>query len=469
MTSNRSSFLLRTAAVMASVCAVTALRAQTAPQPSASVAANQPSASTAVTTTPAENPPPPSETIKLTPFEVDATKDKGYFSPTTLAGTRLNSNIADLPSSITVITKQQLSDTGATNINDVFMYEANVEGSRSYTVADVNRNGVHDDLAGYDNSQSAGNSVTTGANVNSTRVRGLGTPDIEVNNFYSANRAPYDSYNINSIEIERGPNSIIFGSGSPAGITNASWTQATIDKFNGDFSVQNSSWNGWRQTADINIPLWKGKAAIYLAQAYTSVGFQRQPASDYTRRQYATITIDPFNSHKTHFYASAEYYNNSANDENTLTPTDFITPWIQAGKPVYNALTETVTYLEYRQDSWTLLSFEHGSELRRRRSSPVSIDQFGLAIFRSVSCVPQPTPDLLLQRQSVSIWLSATAEWSRRFDGLGVLRSRLADGRHRRLLSRPGTRPCRAYDEFDEFADPGQHRECQLELSWNHE
>jgi outer membrane receptor protein involved in Fe transport len=334
----------RSAALLASLCASVLLHAQTAPAPAPSAAAADASDTASVPST-SQSPGNADATIKLNPFEVDATQEKGYFSPTTLAGTRLNSNIADLPSSITVITKQQLVDTGALNINDVFMYEANVEGSRSYTVAQVDRNGVHDVLAGYDNGQGGANGSTTGANVNSTRVRGLGVPDIEVNNFYSVNRAPFDSYNVDSIQIERGPNSIIFGSGSPAGITNSSWTQAKIDKTFGNVSLEASSWNGFRQTADINIPLWKGKAALYLAQEYTSVGFQRRPAADLTRRQYAALTVDPFKNHKTHLTASAENYNNYANEENSLTPTDYITPWLQSGRPVYNALTSTVTYL----------------------------------------------------------------------------------------------------------------------------
>ena len=42
------------------------------------------------------------------PFEVNSTKDQGYYTQNTLAGTRLNNNIADLGSSITVVTRQSL-------------------------------------------------------------------------------------------------------------------------------------------------------------------------------------------------------------------------------------------------------------------------------------------------------------------------------------------------------------------------
>ena len=71
--------------------------------------------------------------IVLTPFTVDTSKDKGYYAENTLAGSRLNSNLSDLAASITVVTKQQMDDTASLDINDVFRYEANTEGSGSFT------------------------------------------------------------------------------------------------------------------------------------------------------------------------------------------------------------------------------------------------------------------------------------------------------------------------------------------------
>lgn len=75
------------------------------------------------------------EVVTLSPFEVDASKSKGYYAENTLAGSRLNTGVADLASSITVVTKQQLQDTGALNINDRFLYEANGERPRTSPVA----------------------------------------------------------------------------------------------------------------------------------------------------------------------------------------------------------------------------------------------------------------------------------------------------------------------------------------------
>jgi len=284
--------------------------------------------------------------VKLSPFEVSTNQEKGYFTPNTTAGTRLNNNIGDIPSSVTVIDKQQIQDTNSQNINDIMLYEANTQGSRTFTPSNgfvLSSGQMKDALAG--NNDVGGSTGVGGADTLSTRIDGLGAPDNEVNNFYGNYRIPFDTYNVQSVEIDRGPNSLLFGSGSAAGIVNATTAQAQLDKLTGDVSLQAGSWGEFRDTADLNIPLIRNKVAIYLAQEFTSEGFQRRPANDFTRRQYAAITIDPFKSHKTRIVADVEFWNNYANDENSLTPYDEVTPWLAAGRPVMNPLTDIVTYL----------------------------------------------------------------------------------------------------------------------------
>ena len=72
------------------------------------------------------------EAVQMSPFEVVA-DSRGYFASNTLSGTRLNSKIEDLGASITVVTKQQLLDTAALDINDIFLFEANTEGTAQFT------------------------------------------------------------------------------------------------------------------------------------------------------------------------------------------------------------------------------------------------------------------------------------------------------------------------------------------------
>jgi Ca-activated chloride channel family protein len=59
------------------------------------------------------------DVVTLQPFEVDASRDIGYYAENTLAGSRLRTNIADLASSITVVTKQQLQDAGAQRVVEI--------------------------------------------------------------------------------------------------------------------------------------------------------------------------------------------------------------------------------------------------------------------------------------------------------------------------------------------------------------
>jgi len=117
--------------------------------------------------------------VLLTPFQVSTSKDSGYFAENTLAGSRLNTNLADLAASITVVTKQQMDDTASLDINDVFNTQASTEGSASYTPSIVDRGTAKDSIAGY----SFGNNGDSSTNAQANRVRGLAAPDAAIDIF----------------------------------------------------------------------------------------------------------------------------------------------------------------------------------------------------------------------------------------------------------------------------------------------
>jgi len=310
-------------------------------------ASANPAAAPAAPAAPAPAAPAKSDLVQLNPFVVDSSAQKGYLTTNTLAGTRLNTNLGDLAGSISVVTKQQLEDTASFDINDVFRYEANTEGALTYTPIQFTRGQVTDSLSG---SGSTGGSFTSALSTGN-RVRGLAAVDNEQDNFLSISRIPFDAYNSQSVEIDRGPNSIIYGSGSPAGIFNQSRTQAVLDKFNGSASLTTSSWGGFRESLGFNVPLIPGRLALYASQLYAARGFEQKPSSDLTRRQYVALTFEPFKSSRTRITASFENYNNYANDPNFITPIDDVTPWLAAGRPVWNTVTDQVTYLNTGQTS----------------------------------------------------------------------------------------------------------------------
>jgi len=110
------------------------------------------------------------DTVTLSPFEVSGAGDHGYYGANTMSGTRLNSRIEDLASSITVVTKEQMEDFAMLDINDIFNYEAGTEGTGNFTDLSFNNNGDP-----VDNTQLDPN--------NANRVRGLGSANISFGSF----------------------------------------------------------------------------------------------------------------------------------------------------------------------------------------------------------------------------------------------------------------------------------------------
>ena len=67
------------------------------------------------------------EVIVLSPFEVTASESSGYAATTTLAGSRINTQLKDVGSAISVVTSEFLKDTGATDSKTLLQYTTNTE------------------------------------------------------------------------------------------------------------------------------------------------------------------------------------------------------------------------------------------------------------------------------------------------------------------------------------------------------
>ena len=281
---------------------------------------------------------PDDDVVVLSPFEVNASNDLGYHAATTLSGTRLNSKLEDVAASISVITKQQLLDTASNNINDVFRYELNTEGIYQYTDFTLDRGTITDNVSSNPN----------GAN----RMRGLTSANIALDGFGSS--VPIDTYNVDSVEISRGPNSNIFGLGNAGGSVNfiKSKANASQRKVSTKFSVD--SYGGYRGSFDINQPLVDQKVGLRVLGLYDDKGFERKPSGDTTRRLDIELFLRPFKN--TTITAGFETYRNNNNRPNSLTPRDMTSDWIASGSPTWDPMTATVhlangTSLTYAQVS----------------------------------------------------------------------------------------------------------------------
>lgn len=318
-------------------CLPQSLRAQTAPPPPP-----VPDTGAAEPAAPAPSPAEPAAPgedqtteaiVKLDPFVVDTTEDtQSYRAESTLAGSRVRTNLDDLPSSLSVITAKFLSDVAATDNQSLLVFVPNTEVG-----------GVYGNYAGVGNTflNGASESSTLLNPQNNTRVRGLDSADNTRDYFLSD--IPWDSYDTDRVDLQRGPNSILFGIGSPAGIINSD--SITPDLAKDSYVIQNrvGSFGSTRNSLDINQVIWKDELAFRVAMLDDDEGYQQKPAFNHDERLFAALRWDPklFRTDSAHttIRANAEFGQVSANNPRVLPPTDEITPFFDPdgiNKTVYD-------------------------------------------------------------------------------------------------------------------------------------
>jgi outer membrane receptor protein involved in Fe transport len=310
------------------------LLAQSAPQP-----------------TPAQPDPVAAEedTLVLDPFTVEGEEDKGYAATSTLAGTRIRTELKDVSSSISVVTKQFLQDTGSKNQQDLLVYTTNTEVG-----------GVLGNFSGNGGGLQFNEDRSLLRPSNNTRVRGLDAADNTRNYFLT--EIPWDGYNVDRVDLQRGPNSILFGVGSPAGIINTSLNNANFKNKN-TFETRVDQFGSWRNSLDVNYAVIPNELAIRVAALDDNSKYRQEEAFNHDKRLYAAINFRPklFGSTMS-IKANVESGEVDANRPRTLPPVDAITPWFLTGndsrgnpnlnKAVYNRATANKSNPPYSNNPW---------------------------------------------------------------------------------------------------------------------
>ena len=267
-------------------------------------------AQTAPTNPPAA-PAADDETLVLSPFVVQAEKDVGYVAQNTLAGSRVRTNLKDLGAAISPMTAEFLQDIGATNLVEAMEYGIN---SRVET----------------DDGRAAGPVADSYNDTTRTfRIRGLPGASRTVNYFRYFGEV--DIYNTGRVELSRGPNSILYGFGSPAGVVNVATKQALTNKATYQTVFRVDSWDGNRATLDANVPLIKDTLAVRAIYLRGREGSWRSSGHNDQDRYYFTATWKP--DTKTTLRADYEYVTQNRFVPRPFNQVDQISQWINAGKP----------------------------------------------------------------------------------------------------------------------------------------
>lgn len=258
-------------------------------------------------------PPPPAsslpdpETVELSPFVVSSSSETGWVATETLAGSRLRTNFKDVPNQIETLTKDFMDDLGVTNLDQALIYTANVENYTDYMP------------------QTPGNQVSSPAQ--GGRVRGLGAGTLSRNFFKVTN--PTDNFNIERATVASGPNAILFGLGSPAGILDATPARAGMRNKYG-FTLVYDSEDSRRATFDANVVLVPEKIAVRFMGMSKREYTTKRPNLDRDERFYAAVTLKPFKN--TTLMFQGEKTARNWNRAGRVAPTEFVTPWLYANQ-----------------------------------------------------------------------------------------------------------------------------------------
>jgi catecholate siderophore receptor len=169
-----------------------------------------------------------------------------YVAASIDTATKTDTLLLDIPQSIHVVTREQLDDQAQYSLGDVLRYVPGTtvgqgEGNRDQitlrgqnTTADFFLDGVRDDVQYY---------------------RGL--------------------YNVERVEILKGPYALIFGRGGGGGIINRVQKTPVADKSFSAARASITSFGGWDVSADLNAPLG-AKAAVRINATYEKMESDRQ-------------------------------------------------------------------------------------------------------------------------------------------------------------------------------------------------
>jgi iron complex outermembrane recepter protein len=256
---------------------------------------------------------PNAPVIELSPFEVQADSDIGYQALNTTNGSRLNTRLKDTPAAISPFTPEFLSDIGATSLQDIMAYAANVEME------------TEDATNGFNNPEGR-MAITTDYRF---RIRGMSAG---ASRDFVDSSLPVDFFNVERAEVASGPNSILFGLGNAGGNVALTSKRANASRRRTELSNVIGSWDYERFTLDHNLPLVPGKLGARLVGLYQNAGGWKYWDFNDQKRLAAAVMYRPFKNTTVHLNYEGGRTDGSTQINWNLA--DQITAWFAAGRPL---------------------------------------------------------------------------------------------------------------------------------------
>lgn len=190
------------------------------------------------------------ETVNLEKFEVvdERLAAEAYLMKRSLSATKTDAPLLDVPQSVTVVTRELIDDQAMRGIADVTRY-----------------------VPGVGIAQGEGNRDTPVMRGNST------TADFFTDGLRDDVQYIRDLYNVDRVEVLKGPNAMIFGRGGSGGVINRVTKEAGSTPVR-EVGLQVGSWDQRRATVDFGQPL-SASVAFRLAAMYEKSDTYRDDTS----------------------------------------------------------------------------------------------------------------------------------------------------------------------------------------------
>ncbi len=257
----------------------------------------------------------------LSPFQVIAGDNVGYLATTSLSGTRIRTDLRDLGAAITVITPEFIRDTGATGIDDLLVFTTGTEVGGAFG------NFTGSSIGAARARQESSRENPEG----NTRVRGL--VSAELSRDYFITDFGFDTFNVERVDISRGPNAVLFGVGSPGGVINYSLKRANLYRDMNEIGFRLGPHGSLRGTADFNRMIVKDRLALRLNFLEDQTRYRQKPASRDDQRIFAALESVLHEGRQNGFLGSTVLRGNFEKASvdsvpvNVIAPVDAIRDW----------------------------------------------------------------------------------------------------------------------------------------------
>ena len=262
---------------------------------------------------PAQSSPPPApaeDAVILSPFTVQAERTDGYEATNTNSLIGTQTSLKNVPISADVMNRQFFDDLALTNSADALRFFSA---------------GIGPPLRGAGNAPGGeGAQLGDTYGVPNFTIRGFSGSNSRADGVVTGETLMFDQFAVERTEVIRGPQTLLYGAGSPAGVMNFVSKQATFGGRTGMGRLRLAERGSWRTELDLNQPLGR-HAALRLAAVRDQMRHWRENLGDDNQGIYGQLAVRPYDTLTLRVQA-IHLFQHSVNADNTVLLNDPTNP-----------------------------------------------------------------------------------------------------------------------------------------------